>query len=149
MLCHMDCGITVQQRGDRVYYSVTWSALRQADRWQIASSVPAVGGVYEIYWMDEHKHLRMLTIGNAAFGGLRSEIRRFTDPELVDDPEAIAILNDKEIWFRYAPTDRKLIGTVISGFLRVCVENRLLPRTTTVYPARTTDPTRFFGNADN
>ena len=145
----MDCGITVQQRGDRVYYSVTWSALRQADRWQIASSVPAVGGVYEIYWMDEHKHLRMLTIGNAAFGGLRSEIRRFTDPELVDDPEAIAILNDKEIWFRYAPTDRKLIGTVISGFLRVCVENRLLPRTTTVYPARTTDPTRFFGNADN
>lgn len=105
MLCHMDCGITVQQRGDRVYYSVTWSALRQADRWQIASSVPAVGGVYEIYWMDEHKHLRMLTIGNAAFGGLRSEIRRFTDPELVDDPEAIAILNDKEIWFRYAPTD--------------------------------------------
>jgi len=43
----------------------------------------------------------------------------------------------------------ELIGTVISGFLRVCVENRLLPRTTTVYPARTTDPTRFFGNADN
>lgn len=57
--------------------------------------------------------------------------------------------NNEIIGKEPADYDMRLIGTVISGFLRVCVENRLLPRTTTVYPARTTDPTRFFGNADN
>jgi hypothetical protein len=38
----------------------------------------------------------------------------------------------------------RLIGTVISEFSRICVEIRLLPRTTTVFPARTTEPTRIF-----
>ena len=101
----MDSGIRKQERGKDVHFSILWSALRKADRWSIAKSVPAVGGVYEIYWMDERKHLRMLTVANANFGGLRSEIRRFTDPELVDDERAAAILAANDIYFRYAATD--------------------------------------------
>jgi hypothetical protein len=38
----------------------------------------------------------------------------------------------------------EMIGTVILGFLRFSVEIRLLPRTATVFPARTTEPTRIF-----
>ena len=101
----MDSGISARRRGKDVFFSISWSPLQKADRWTIAKSVPAVGGVYEIYWMDERKHLRMLTVASAQFGGLRSEIRRFTDPELVDDERAAAILADKDIYFRYAGSD--------------------------------------------
>ncbi|WP_304222492.1 hypothetical protein [Gracilinema caldarium] len=104
-LCYavaMDSGITARKRGKDVFFSIHWSKLISADRWTIATSVPAVGGVYEIYWMDDHKHLRLLTVGNARYGGLRSEIRRLTDPQLVENPEVIEILNNKKIYFRYA-----------------------------------------------
>lgn len=101
----MDSGISAIRKGEDVHFSVRWSALRTADRWEIARSVPAVGGVYEIYWMDERKHLRLLEVGSARFGGLRSEIRRLTDPELAEKPDVATILEDREIWFRYAAVD--------------------------------------------
>ena len=74
----MQSGIHAATKGKDAYYTVAWSALRKADRWEIAKTVPAVGGVYELYWMDERKRLRMLSVASARFGGLRSEIRRFT-----------------------------------------------------------------------
>jgi hypothetical protein len=107
-LCYgarMECGISSRKRGKDGHFTVSWSALRQADRWAIASSVPAVGGVYELYWMDERKHLRLFRIGNARYGGLRSEIRRLTDAELAETPAIAAILSDRDIFFRYAPSN--------------------------------------------
>ena len=100
----MDYGITAQEKGDAVYYFIQWSPLAVAERWTINASVPAVAGVYEIYWMDDHDHLRMLAVGNTHYGGLRSEIRRLTDPELTLDAKAREILDNEEIWFRYAPS---------------------------------------------
>ena len=88
-----------------MHFTVRWSVLKKADRWDIAKSVPAVGGIYEIYWMDDHQHLRMLMVGHARYGGLRSEIRRLTDPELTQNPRLSAILDEEEIWYRYAPTN--------------------------------------------
>ena len=38
----------------------------------------------------------------------------------------------------------RLIGTVISGFLRFRVKIRFFPRTTTVFAPRTTNPIRIF-----
>jgi len=103
--CRMECGISSRKRGKDGHFTVSWSVLRQADRWAIASSVPAVGGVYELYWMDERKHLRLFRIGNARYGGLRSEIRRLTDADLAETPAIAIILRDREIFFRYAPSN--------------------------------------------
>ncbi len=114
----MASGILARSNGKNAYYQVAWSALRTADRWEIAKTVPAVGGVYEIYWMDERKHLRMLTIASARFGGLRSEIRRFTDPELVDDPKTAAVLEERDIYFRYAETDSAAAMADVVWFFR-------------------------------
>ncbi|MFA6507596.1 MAG: hypothetical protein WCT14_15955 [Treponemataceae bacterium] len=114
----MNSGINGKAKGKDVYYSITWSALRKADRWEIAKSVPAVGGVYEIYWMDERKHLRLLSVAGANFGGLRSEIRRFTDPELIDDERAAEILTNREIFFRYAESDSAAAMADIVWFFR-------------------------------
>jgi len=114
----MEYGITSREKGEEVYYIVQWSPLALADKYFINSSVPAVGGVYEIYWMDDHNHLRMLAVGDTHFGGLRSEIRRLTDPELVVDLKAKETLENEEIWFRYAPSHSADVMSDVVWFFR-------------------------------
>ena len=104
----MDYGITtLKKKGENqdIYYYVNWSPLSKADRWEINAKVPAVAGIFEIYWVDDTKHLRMYNVGQTYYGGLRSEIRRLTDPELCADPQARAFLENKEMWYRYATTN--------------------------------------------
>jgi len=101
----MDLGITALKKDENVYYDIQWSPLSLAERWTINSKVPAIAGVYEIYWMDEQKHLRMMEIGKTHYGGLRSELRRITDPELATDPRVRQTLENNEIWFRYVPSN--------------------------------------------
>ncbi|MDR2111261.1 MAG: hypothetical protein LBP32_08120, partial [Spirochaetaceae bacterium] len=107
-----------QERGKDVCYFVNWSPLAVADRWTINAKVPSVAGIYEIYWMDDHNHLRMLAVGCTHYGGLRSEIRRLTDPELIEDKKAAKILEDEEIWFRYVPTNSAAIMDDVVWFFR-------------------------------
>ena len=122
MMCYtkpMNYGITALEKGDVVYYSVEWSPLALAERWTINSSVPSVAGIYEIYWMDDHDHLRMLSVGRTHYGGLRTEIRRLTDAELALDPKTRETLESKEIWFRYAPSNSaKVMADVIWFFMQ-------------------------------
>lgn len=102
----MDYTITSQVKNrSNVHFFVRWSPLALADRWSINAKIPSVAGVYEIYWMDDHKHLRLLSVGNTFYGGLRTELRRLTDPELTDDESARKILEDEEIWCRYTTTN--------------------------------------------
>ena len=114
----MNYGISAQEKGDAVYYYVQWSPLTLAERWEINSKVPSVAGVYEIYWMDDHNHLRMLAVGNTHYGGLRSEIRRLTDSELTLDPKTREILENEEIWFRYAPSNSAATMSDVVWFFR-------------------------------
>ena len=114
----MNYGISVQVKNESVYYYVQWSPLTQADRWTINSRVPAIAGIYEIYWMDDHDHLRMLAVGNTHYGGLRSELRRLTDPELTLDAKTRKTLEDEEIWFRYAPSNSAKTMADVVWFFR-------------------------------
>ena len=114
----MDLGISVIEKGECVYYFVHWSALTLAERWTINTKVPAIAGIYEIYWMDESNHLRMLSVGDTHYGGLRSEIRRLTDPELTLDAKIREILEDKEIWYRYAPSNSANTMSDVIWFFR-------------------------------
>ncbi|MDR0472597.1 MAG: hypothetical protein LBH43_02840 [Treponema sp.] len=114
----MDIGITSQVKNEDIYYFVQWSPLAIAERWHISSKVPAVGGIYEIYRMDDHNHLRMMAVGDTHFGGLRSEIRRLTDAELALDMKTKQTLENEEIWFRYAPTNSVTAMSDIVWFFR-------------------------------
>ncbi|MDR1869715.1 MAG: hypothetical protein LBQ82_06995 [Treponema sp.] len=116
----MEYGITAMEKKGNVYYDVNWSPLAKADRYEINSKVPSVAGVFEVYWMDENKRLRMFFVGQTNYGGLRSELRRITDPELcVNDEKAKKILEEKEIWYRYAPTgSAKVMADVIWFFMQ-------------------------------
>ncbi|MCL2208864.1 MAG: hypothetical protein FWC19_09040 [Treponema sp.] len=116
----MDYGITMTEKNGDAYYSVKWSPLAKADRHDIITKVPSVAGVYEIYWMDDNNRLRMFVVGKTDYGGLRSEIRRITDPELcLTDEKARKILEEREIWYRYAETNSsKIMADVIWFFMR-------------------------------
>jgi hypothetical protein len=115
----MEYGITAQEKGENVYYYVIWSPLEVAERWTISAKVPAVAGIYEIYWMDDHNHLRMLSVGQTHYGGLRSELRRLTDAELATDQAAKNILENEEIWFRYSPVNSAAIMADVIWFFRL------------------------------
>jgi len=113
----MNCGVTVKVKKGDAYYSVEWSPLAKADKYEINSKVPTFGGVFEVYWMDESERLRLFVVGQTNYGGLRSELRRITDPELcTNDEKAKKILEEKEIWYRYAPTDSANIMADIVWF---------------------------------
>ena len=114
----MDYGILSKEKAENVYYYVQWSPLALAERWTINAKVPAVAGIYEIYWMDDHDHLRMMTVGRTHYGGLRSEIRRLTDAELTLDAKTREILENEEIWFRYAPSNSAKVMADVVWFFR-------------------------------
>jgi len=125
----MEYGIIAKEKKGDVYYFVNWSPLVKADRHEINAKVPSVAGIFEIYWMDETKHLRMFVVGQTNYGGLRSEIRRITDPELCyNDEKAKKILEEKEIYYRYAPSNSaKMMSDVIWFFMQT-----YFPENTTV-----------------
>ncbi|MDR2370982.1 MAG: hypothetical protein LBD71_05850 [Treponema sp.] len=114
----MDYGITAREKGEEVHYFVSWSPLSVAERWTINAKVPSVAGIYEIYWMDDHEHLRLLSVGMTHYGGLRTEIRRLTDSELAGDKKAKQILENEEIWFRYAPSNSAPVMADVIWFFR-------------------------------
>mgnify|MGYP000980731582 CR=1 FL=1 len=47
------------------YYTLTWTALTRADKYKVTTSVPAIAGMYELYYMDTHKRLNLLAITHA------------------------------------------------------------------------------------
>ncbi len=97
----MDTIITKKIKENNAYFSVQWSPLKKAERYDINSSVPAEAGVYQLYYMDNSKRLNLMYIERVWFGGLRSTIRRMTDPDLEFDPKWKTILNQFDCYYRY------------------------------------------------
>jgi len=113
----MKYGITAAEKDGDIYYYVNWSALEKAERYAIITKVPSVAGIFEIYWMDEKNRLRLFFLEKTNYGGLRSEIRQITDPELCKTNEKVKkILEEKEIWYRYVPTDSAKIMDDVTWF---------------------------------
>jgi len=120
----MNYGIKGTVKNSDIYYFVQWSPLSKADKYDIISKVPAVAGVFEIYWMDESKHLRLFVVGKTDYGGLRSELRRITDPELCNNVNTKKILEEREIWYRYAPTDSsRIMADVVWFYMQTYMPN--------------------------
>jgi hypothetical protein len=84
-----------------VYYTVFWSALRKADRYEIISSVPSVPGIFELYYQDEHKQMNLFFVSKAWYGGLRNWLRKATDATLEENPGRRKLLTDHDCYYRY------------------------------------------------
>ncbi len=84
------------------YYTVRWSHLTAVDKYTIIKSVPAVSGLFELYYRDEWKKLIRFYMARVWIGGLRSTLRRLTDPILNEDIKWRDVLENKSCYFRYA-----------------------------------------------
>ncbi len=89
-------------KGQDVYYTVSWSRLKKADKYEIVKSVPSEAGIYELYYMDDKGKLCLFHVGKSWFGGLRNEIRLRTDSELEKDEAHRTILEERDCWYRWS-----------------------------------------------
>ncbi len=94
--------VAKQLKGRNAYYTVSWSRLKKADKYDIIRSVPSDAGIYELYYMDKKKKLCLFHVGKSWYGGLRNEIRLRTDKELEDDAARKAILSKYDCWHRWS-----------------------------------------------
>jgi hypothetical protein len=91
-----------EERDGRAYYTITWSALRKAEKYDIQKYVPAMAGVYELYYKDGDGGLKLFYYGKAWLGGLRAIIRELTDPVLLKQrPELLAVVSKHECYYRF------------------------------------------------
>jgi hypothetical protein len=97
-------GVSRVVKKDEAYYTLVWSPLKKADKYEITLKVPSVAGLYELYKMDKQKKLNLLSVTHAWYGGLRSQLRAAVDPDATNDPVRKAELEDTELYYRYAPS---------------------------------------------
>lgn len=98
----MEARVAKRVRGNTVYFTVQWSPLVKADKYKIITSVPSMGGVYELYYRDDRKRLVLFERSRAWYGGLRSRLRKSVDPELQPDANLRRILEEYELYYRYS-----------------------------------------------
>src|SRR5512136_2049156 len=102
---NMEAVVHKETDAGNAYFTVSWSALTLADRFQIARSVPSVAGIFELYYMDKGKGLNLFQLGNAWYGGLRTWIRNATDPSLATVAEKRRLLTDFPCYYRYTASN--------------------------------------------
>ncbi len=88
--------------GRDVYFTVYWSRLTLADKYEIIKKVPSMSGIFELYYEDRKGKLNLLRVQKAWYGGLRHTIRAKIDPELEEDEEKREILEDYKCYFRFS-----------------------------------------------
>jgi hypothetical protein len=112
--------ITKAVKDNAGYFTVTWSLFRKADRHDIIRAVPAVGGIAELYYMDNAGKLNLFCLTRSWYGGLRATIRELTDPTIEKDEGRKKILETypDAIYYRYSMTESlKDMNDVIFFFM--------------------------------
>jgi hypothetical protein len=102
-----DAEIKKEEEGRNVYFTISWSKLRKADKYDIHRAVPAMGGMCELYYKDRYGKLNLFCVSRSWYGGLRSNIRELTDPLIEKDPRRLQVLLEykDEIYYRYSLTE--------------------------------------------
>ena len=98
----MKTEILKRTKDNDAYFEIYWSELKKAEKYDINASVPAESGIFELFYKDDKKQLNLIYIERIWFGGLRSTIRKLTDPELESDPKWKDILSRFDCYYRYA-----------------------------------------------
>ena len=106
-------------RGEDGYFEVRWSPIFRADKYLIATSAPALGGIVELYWRDRARALNQFGLQRSWYGGIRATLRERTDPELERDPRRLSILveHKDEIFYRYCLSESNLDMEDVMFFL--------------------------------
>ncbi|MEJ2663334.1 MAG: hypothetical protein P8107_04695, partial [Spirochaetia bacterium] len=93
--------ISKQVDRDVAVYTIRWSALRKAEKYDIIKTVPSMSGIFELYFQDEKKKLNLFLFSKVWYGGLKHQLRKFTDVELEKDEKRRYILDHFDCYYRY------------------------------------------------
>ncbi|MBI9106537.1 MAG: hypothetical protein JEZ04_07295 [Spirochaetales bacterium] len=88
-------------------YTTKWSGLSKAHKYNITSKVPARPGIFELYYKTGENEFKLFYMERVWYGGLRSEIRRASDPGEVTDRARRKVLSEKECYYRYTIVESK------------------------------------------
>ncbi len=99
----MEWVVTKKEKNNNVYFTVRWSPFIKANKFIINKQVPAIGGLVELYYMDNYGKMNLYSIVRSYYGGLRATLRSATDPELEKDErkKTILLLHEDKIYFRF------------------------------------------------
>jgi len=84
--------VKTEAKGDSVFYTIHWSPVTKADKYDIVTKTPAIGGIAELYYMDEKGKLNLFCLQRSWYGGIRAMLRERCDPSLEKDPFRLSIL---------------------------------------------------------
>jgi len=103
----VDYIITREDQDRNAYYTVRWSPFARADKYAITRSVPAIGGIAEIYYQDQEGKLNLFCLQRSWYGGLRAVLRERCDPIIEKDPWRLSILVkwQNRIFYRWTSTE--------------------------------------------
>ncbi|MBN2511281.1 MAG: hypothetical protein JXB03_13455 [Spirochaetales bacterium] len=82
-------------------FTVHWSPILPGDRFTIRQKVPSMSGIYQLFYQDPYKKLVLIDMDIAWYGGLRANLRDFSDPDKERDPKIKEILESKKLFCRY------------------------------------------------
>jgi len=88
----VDYEVSRMERDGDGYFTVHWSPFAKAEKYDIATKVPAIGGIAELYYMDGSGKLNLFCLQRSWYGGLRSMLRERCDPVLEKDPFRLSVL---------------------------------------------------------
>ena len=100
----MDPTVTKSVEAASAYYLIKWSRLEKCNKYRILAAVPAMAGIYELYYEDRSNSLHLFYLGEAWFGGIRTALREKTDPELTRNEKRARVLKDFPCYYRYSVT---------------------------------------------
>ena len=114
-------------RNQNVYFTVHWSPFQEADKYRINSSVPAMSGVYELYYRDPYGKLILHEVDYVWYGGLAFEAAEDHRPRTGRGPCKAQVYRIQEVRISLQPHG-ELQGYGGCGFLSL-IQRESAPRT--------------------
>ncbi|MFQ3620012.1 MAG: hypothetical protein SNJ78_03595 [Spirochaetales bacterium] len=102
-----------------VYYTLHWSPIKRVNKYDIQKTVPAMAGMFELFYRGKDHKLYLFHYGRAWLGGLRAVIREMTDATLMKDrPDIQRILNNYECFYRFVICESREDLEDLMGFFQ-------------------------------
>ncbi len=89
------------------FFSTNWSKCEPVNRYRITVSVPARSGIFRLHYKDKSGKIHLFYMERVWYGGLRSEIRRASDPAEVSDRARRRILLENKCYYSYTIVESK------------------------------------------
>ncbi|MDR1893323.1 MAG: hypothetical protein LBQ61_01355 [Spirochaetales bacterium] len=86
---------------ETVYYTLAWSGLAKVDKFEIIKKVPAMSGIFQLFYEDKYKKPIIMYMARVWYGGLRAILREITDPLLTGDVNRRQVLETRSCYYRY------------------------------------------------